>query len=54
MGEVRKRGKPLTAAFVKTVTAPGKYHDNQGMGLFIKVEPNGKKYWIQRVTGSSA
>lgn len=39
--------KALTAAFVRTVTAAGKYND--GQGLFLKVDPSGAKRWVQRI-----
>lgn len=38
----------LTAAFVRKVAEPGRYHD--GMGLFLNVKPTGSKSWIQRIT----
>ncbi|WP_040614963.1 tyrosine-type recombinase/integrase [Oceanicola granulosus] len=48
----RKSGKhpekALSAAFVRTVAAPGKYFD--GHGLFLKVEASGAKRWVQRIT----
>lgn len=44
----RKRAeKALSAAFVRTVTAPGKYTD--GHGLFLKVDASGAKRWVQRI-----
>ena len=44
----RKRAeKALSAAFVRTVTDPGKYTD--GHGLILKVDPSGAKRWIQRI-----
>jgi len=45
---IRKPQKALTARFVETVTAPGKYHD--GQGLILRVQPNGAKQWVQRIT----
>ncbi|MEP1353369.1 MAG: integrase arm-type DNA-binding domain-containing protein [Tateyamaria sp.] len=39
--------KALTAAFVRTVTTPGKYND--GQGLFLKVDPSGARRWVQRI-----
>ena len=39
--------KALSAAFARTVTAPGKYTD--GHGLFLKVDPSGAKRWVQRI-----
>lgn len=42
------RGKSLTAAFVRTVSEPGKYHDGAGTGLYLRVETNGSRFWIQR------
>jgi len=46
----RQSRKALTAAFVRAVRKPGKYHDGAGTGLFLRVDPNGKSYWVQRVT----
>ena len=40
--------KKLTAAFVKTVTEPGKYGDQYG--LILRVLPSGAKQWIWRGT----
>lgn len=45
-----RRGKALTAAFVRTAQAPGKYHDGGGTGLYLRVEKNGAKFWVQRIT----
>lgn len=45
---VRRRiRKALNAAFVRTVTEPGKYGD--GHGLMLRVRPGGEKAWIQRL-----
>lgn len=44
------RRKPLTAAFVRSIKEPGKYHDGGGTGLFLRVDPNGGRFWIQRLT----
>ena len=38
----------LTAAFVKSVTLPGKYGDQHG--LICRVSPSGSKHWIWRGT----
>ncbi|OUS06974.1 integrase [Rhodobacterales bacterium 52_120_T64] len=40
----------LTAAFVRTVTKPGKYHDGGGTGLYLRVDHDGGRYWVQRTT----
>ena len=40
--------KALSAAFIRTVTEPGKYFD--GQGLFLRVEPSGSRRWVQRTT----
>ena len=40
--------KALTAVFCRSVTAPGKYRD--GEGLFLLVKPSGAKSWVQRIT----
>ena len=45
-----KPKKPLTAAFVKSVKVPGKYHDGKGLGLFLLVKPSGTRSWVQRIT----
>lgn len=39
--------KALTAQFVRTVQEPGKYFD--GHGLYLRVEPNGSRFWVQRI-----
>ncbi|HVG46906.1 MAG TPA: integrase arm-type DNA-binding domain-containing protein, partial [Rubellimicrobium sp.] len=43
----RRLEKALTVAFIKTVKEPGKYFD--GHGLYLKVEPNGSRFWVQRI-----
>lgn len=45
-----RKPNSLTAAFVKTVQEPGKYHDGKGTGLFLWVKETGGKFWIQRMT----
>jgi hypothetical protein len=40
--------RPLTLAFVRRVTRPGRYHDRDG--LFLTVSPGGGKSWTQRIT----
>lgn len=44
----RRPEKALTAQFVKNATTPGKHFD--GHGLYLRVEPNGSKFWVQRIT----
>jgi integrase len=44
---IRKPQKALTARLVETVTEPGKYFD--GHGLFLRVQPNGARQWVQRI-----
>ncbi|MCK0102354.1 integrase arm-type DNA-binding domain-containing protein [Pseudohalocynthiibacter sp. F2068] len=46
-GGLRKPEKALTAQFVKTVKEPGKYFD--GHGLFLRVQSNGARQWVQRI-----
>ena len=41
-------GKPLTAAKVRSIMAPGKYQDQHGLAL--RVAPGGSKQWIWRGT----
>jgi Arm DNA-binding domain len=50
VGEVsfEAKGDGLTAAKVKTAK-PGKYHDGGGTGLFLRVDLNGGRFWIQRI-----
>ena len=40
-------GEKLSAAFVRTVVEPGKYHDAHG--LILRVMPSGSKQWVQRI-----
>jgi integrase len=46
----QRKSKTLTATLVRNVSAPGKYHDGGGTGLYLRVEPNGSRFWVQRVT----
>lgn len=48
MAEVRE-AKKLSAALLKTGLAPGKYHDGGNIGLYLRVESNGKRFWVQRI-----
>lgn len=41
--------RPLSAAFVRTVREPGKYHDGGGLGLMLRVESSGSRRWVQRI-----
>ena len=45
---IRKPQRALTARLVETATEPGKYFD--GHGLFLRVQPNGARQWVQRIT----
>ncbi len=45
---IRRPEKALTAQFVRTVKEPGKYFD--GHGLFLRVQKNGARQWVQRIT----
>lgn len=45
---VRRPERALSARFVETATAPGKYFD--GQGLFLRVNSNGSRQWVQRIT----
>jgi integrase len=49
-GVTRRVDKALTAALVRTVQEQGKYHDGGGLGLYLRVEKNGARFWIQRIT----
>ena len=46
----RRKSKALTAAKVNGNLEPGKYHDGGGTGLFLRVEKNGSRRWLQRIT----
>lgn len=46
----RRAEKTLSAAFVRKVKEPGKYHDGGGLGLYLRVEQNGSRFWIQRIS----
>ena len=54
MGEVnskvRKATKGLTTAQISGKLAVGKHHDGGGLGLFLRADPDGSKFWIQRIT----
>ena len=43
----RRPAKALTAQFVKATSEPGKHFD--GHGLYLRVEANGSRYWVQRI-----
>lgn len=49
-GKVRRADKALTAAKVRARLDHGKYHDGGGLGLYLRVEPNGARFWVQRIT----
>lgn len=44
----RRPEKALTAQAVKAAIVPGKYFD--GHGLYLRVDENGSRFWIQRIT----
>ena len=46
----RREAKKLTAAKLNSALEPGRYHDGGNLGLFLRVEPNGAKFWIQRIS----
>ena len=48
-GKTRRTASVLTAAKVKTA-GPGKHHDGGGLGLYLRVELNGARFWVQRIT----
>lgn len=45
---IRHPKKALTARAVDAAKEPGKYFD--GNGLYLRVEPNGSRFWVQRIT----
>ena len=46
--QVLHMGK-LTVRFLQSVTEPAKYHDGGGLGLYLRVDKSGSKFWIQRI-----
>lgn len=44
-----KGSNKLNALFVKSINKPGKYHDGNRTGLYLRVDANGAKFWIQRI-----
>ncbi|WP_299351565.1 site-specific integrase [uncultured Shimia sp.] len=48
MQGTRRPERALNAQFVRNVKEPGKYFD--GQGLFLRVEKNGSRFWVQRIT----
>ena len=44
-----REAKKLSAALLKTDLAPGKYHDGGNLGLYLRIETNGKRFWVQRI-----
>jgi len=49
-GKTKRAANVLTALKVKGNLAPGKHHDGGGSGLFLRVDPNGARFWVQRIT----
>lgn len=43
----RRPEKALTAQLVKTLATPGKYFD--GHGLYLRIDSNGSRFWVQRI-----
>lgn len=43
----RRPEKALSALAVKNATEPGKYFD--GHGLYLRVDANGSRFWVQRI-----
>ena len=50
MAGEKRESKKLSAAKLNTVLEPGRYHDGGNLGLYLRVEPNGSRFWIQRIT----
>ncbi|MDF2143143.1 site-specific integrase [Paenirhodobacter sp. CAU 1674] len=46
----RRKANTLTAAKLGADLTPGKYHDGGGIGLYLRVEPNGSRFWVQRIS----
>ena len=47
--KTRRTANVMTAVKVRTA-GPGKHYDGGGLGLYIRVEPNGSRFWVQRIT----
>ncbi len=45
---IRRPEKALTAQFIRNITEPGKYFD--GHGLYLRIDKNGARFWVQRIT----
>jgi len=50
MADEKRASKTLSAAKLNSALVPGKYHDGGNLGLYLRVEPNGSKFWVQRIT----
>lgn len=50
MADKLREAKKLTAALLNSGLAPGRYHDGGNLGLFLRVEANGAKFWVQRIS----
>jgi integrase len=50
MADKLREAKKLTAALLNSSLAPGRYHDGGNLGLFLRVDPNGARFWIQRIS----
>ena len=50
MADKLRDAKKLTAALLNSSLAPGRYHDGGNLGLFLRVESNGAKFWVQRIS----
>ncbi|AXQ94004.1 DUF4102 domain-containing protein [Cereibacter sphaeroides] len=48
--KARRGDKGLSAAKVNANLEPGKYHDGGGLGLYLRVDANGSRFWVQRIT----
>ena len=44
---IRRPEKQLTAKGIENLRIPGKYFD--GHGLYLRVQPNGQRQWVQRI-----
>lgn len=50
MAGERRASKRLSAIKLAGPLEAGKYHDGGSLGLYLRVEPKGQRYWIQRIT----
>jgi len=46
---LQQQSKTLSVPFINKIIEPGKYHDGGGVGLYLRVESSGNKFWVQGI-----